>query len=144
MKEKERLVGYDRSAAKQTSVIDDQSDFYEIDSNIWLTTGEKEDLRKREKEREEDNRVYITFDILGRKILSTNEPSDAIHLEEGVGRDGGEFAATASCNAPPGFEDSAVKQTKQTKPKQMQIPTGIPSNPNIKQTPSLRQKKARS
>lgn len=28
---------YDRNAAKRTAVIDDQSDFFEIDSNAWLT-----------------------------------------------------------------------------------------------------------
>ncbi len=33
----DRLVGYDRDAAKRTAVIDDQSDFFEIDSNAWLT-----------------------------------------------------------------------------------------------------------
>ncbi len=30
-------MGYDRDAAKRTAVIDDQSDFFEIDSNAWLT-----------------------------------------------------------------------------------------------------------
>ena len=33
----DRLVEYDRNAAKRTAVIDDQSDFFEIDSNAWLT-----------------------------------------------------------------------------------------------------------
>lgn len=28
---------YDRDAAKRTSVIDDQSDYFEIDTNSWLT-----------------------------------------------------------------------------------------------------------
>ena len=30
-------VDYDRNAAKRTNVIDDQSDFFEIDSNAWLS-----------------------------------------------------------------------------------------------------------
>lgn len=34
---KNRLVEYDRNSAKRTTVIDDQSDFFEIDSNAWLT-----------------------------------------------------------------------------------------------------------
>ena len=34
---KDRLVEYDRDAAKRTSVIDDQSDYFEIDTNSWLT-----------------------------------------------------------------------------------------------------------
>lgn len=33
---KNRLVEYDRNSAKRTTVIDDQSDFFEIDSNAWL------------------------------------------------------------------------------------------------------------
>lgn len=34
---KNRLVGYDRNAAQRTKVIDDQSDYFEIDSNTWLS-----------------------------------------------------------------------------------------------------------
>ena len=34
---RDRLVEYDRTAAKRTAVVDDQSDFFEIDSNEWLT-----------------------------------------------------------------------------------------------------------
>ena len=34
---KDRLVEYDRQAAKRTHVVDDQSDFYAVDSNAWLT-----------------------------------------------------------------------------------------------------------
>lgn len=32
-----RLVDYDRNSAARTTVIDDQSDYYEIDSNNWLS-----------------------------------------------------------------------------------------------------------
>lgn len=34
---KDRLVEFDRSAAQRTTVIDDQSDYFEIDGNAWLT-----------------------------------------------------------------------------------------------------------
>lgn len=33
-----RLVDYDRNSAARTTVIDDQSDYYEIDGNSWLST----------------------------------------------------------------------------------------------------------
>lgn len=33
---KDRLVEYDRDSARRTHVIDDQSDFFEIDTNAWL------------------------------------------------------------------------------------------------------------
>lgn len=32
-----RLVDYDRNAAARTTVIDDQSDYYELDGNTWLS-----------------------------------------------------------------------------------------------------------
>jgi hypothetical protein len=34
---KDRLVDYDRHAQKRTTVIDDQSDFFEIETNAWLS-----------------------------------------------------------------------------------------------------------
>lgn len=33
---KDRLVEYDRNARKRTTVVDDQNDFFEIDTNAWL------------------------------------------------------------------------------------------------------------
>ena len=33
---KDRLVEYDRHASERTTVLDDQSDYFEIDSNVWL------------------------------------------------------------------------------------------------------------
>jgi hypothetical protein len=32
-----RLVEYDRNAVRRTAIYDDQADFFEIDSNAWLT-----------------------------------------------------------------------------------------------------------
>lgn len=37
IKFKDKLVHYDRNAEKRTTVIDDQSDFFEIDTNVWLS-----------------------------------------------------------------------------------------------------------
>jgi hypothetical protein len=34
---KDRLVDYDRHSQKRTTVIDDQSDYFEIDTNAWLS-----------------------------------------------------------------------------------------------------------
>jgi hypothetical protein len=34
---KNRLVEYDRNAEQRTRVMDDQSDYFEIDSNAWLS-----------------------------------------------------------------------------------------------------------
>ncbi|PNX99908.1 activating signal cointegrator 1-like protein [Trifolium pratense] len=69
-----RLVEYDRNAAARTTVIDDQSDYYELDSNTWLSKEEKELLKKKQEEMEEAeqakrNKVVVTFDLVGRKVL---------------------------------------------------------------------------
>ena len=33
---KDRLVDYDRNSRQRTTVVDDQNDFFEIDTNSWL------------------------------------------------------------------------------------------------------------
>lgn len=69
-----RLVDYDRNSAARTTVIDDQSDYYEIEGNSWLSKEEKELLIKKKEEIEEAERakrgkVVMTFDLVGRKVL---------------------------------------------------------------------------
>ncbi|KAK6148536.1 hypothetical protein DH2020_019448 [Rehmannia glutinosa] len=77
-----RLVEYDRNSAARTTVIDDQSDYYEIEANSWLSIEEKELLKKKREELEEAERaqrskVVISFDLLGRKVLlNENEASE--------------------------------------------------------------------
>ncbi|CAL9123908.1 unnamed protein product [Musa textilis] len=77
-----RLVDYDRNSTARTKVIDDQSDYYEIEGNSWLSTEEKQLLQKKQKEIEEaaearKRKVIVTFDLLGRKvILNKDEASD--------------------------------------------------------------------
>ncbi|XP_047972842.1 activating signal cointegrator 1 [Salvia hispanica] len=73
-----RLVEYDRNAAARTTVIDDQSDYYEMEGNTWLSNEEKELLRKKREEIEEAERskrskVVMTFDLLGRKVLMNED-----------------------------------------------------------------------
>lgn len=79
-----RLVDYDRNSAARTTVIDDQSDYYEIEGNSWLSMEEKELLKKKKEEIEEAERVnrskvVISFDLLGRKVLlNENEASEPL------------------------------------------------------------------
>ncbi|KAK6925004.1 hypothetical protein RJ641_009330 [Dillenia turbinata] len=73
-----RLVEYNWNSAARTTVIDDQSVYYEFEGNSWLIAQEKELLRSREEieeaERARHNRVVVTFDLVGRKVLlSENE-----------------------------------------------------------------------
>ncbi|KAK9864652.1 hypothetical protein WJX84_010913 [Apatococcus fuscideae] len=82
---KDRLVEYDRDAAKRTSVIDDQSDYFEIDTNSWLTDEERQQLRRRRQEIEDAeaarrNHFKVTLDLLGRRVLMADDP-EAAELE---------------------------------------------------------------
>lgn len=43
---KDRLVDFDSTAASRTVVIDDQSDWFEIDGNAWLDEAERVELKK--------------------------------------------------------------------------------------------------
>ncbi|KAK4350277.1 hypothetical protein RND71_029590 [Anisodus tanguticus] len=83
-----RLVEYDRNSAARTTVIDDQSDYYEIEGNSWLSKEEKELLRKKKEEIEEAerakrNRVTMTFDLVGRKVL-LNKDEATEELQNGI------------------------------------------------------------
>ncbi|EPS69976.1 hypothetical protein M569_04788 [Genlisea aurea] len=69
-----RLVEYDRNSAARTTVIDDQSDYFELEANAWLSMEEKELLMKKRQEVEEAEKakrgkVVVTFDLVGRKVL---------------------------------------------------------------------------
>ncbi|KAL5747439.1 hypothetical protein ACOSP7_024442 [Xanthoceras sorbifolium] len=84
-----RLVEYDRDAAARTTVIDDQSDYYEIEGNSWLSKEEKELLQKKQEEVEEAerakrNRVVVTFDLVGRKVLLNQDEASELQSENRI------------------------------------------------------------
>jgi hypothetical protein len=69
----ERLVEYDRSAARRSTVIDDQGDFFEVDSNAWLTPEERDNFKKQQAlqeqlERQRRDKVTVSIDLLGREV----------------------------------------------------------------------------
>ncbi|KAL4854996.1 Activating signal cointegrator 1 [Chlorella vulgaris] len=77
---RDRLVQFDREAAKRTTVLDDQSDFFEIDANAWLTDEERAVLKQREREAQEAEEarrrhVTVSIDLLGRKVLLDSDPA---------------------------------------------------------------------
>ncbi|XP_021733824.1 activating signal cointegrator 1-like [Chenopodium quinoa] len=81
-----RLVDFDRNAAARTSVIDDQSDYYD-EGNSWLSMEEKELLRKKQEEIKADEeakrkRVVVAFDLVGRRVLLNQD--DTSELETGL------------------------------------------------------------
>ncbi|CAN0901648.1 Activating signal cointegrator 1 [Linum grandiflorum] len=84
-----RLVDYDRDAASRTTVIDDQSDYYETEGNSWLSKEEKELLTKKQEEIEaaeqaKRNKVIITFDLVGRKVLVNEDEVPELESENRI------------------------------------------------------------
>merc|ERR1719193_274815 len=71
---KNRLLEYDINCERRTKVIDDESDYFHIDSNKWLTPEQREALKAKDKARQEEkhrsrrDRV-MTFDFAGRKVI---------------------------------------------------------------------------
>ncbi|CAB9527326.1 Activating signal cointegrator 1 [Seminavis robusta] len=53
---KERLLRYDRDAAKRTVVLDDQADYYSNQNNTWLTEEEQDDAY--EKDSDQRNNLH--------------------------------------------------------------------------------------
>ncbi|GLU12360.1 hypothetical protein SLE2022_290450 [Rubroshorea leprosula] len=84
-----RLVEYDRNSAARTTVIDDQSDYYEIEGNSWLSKEEKELLKKKQEEMEEAERakrskVIVTFDLVGRKVLLNEDEVSELESKNSI------------------------------------------------------------
>ncbi|XP_041034583.1 activating signal cointegrator 1 [Carcharodon carcharias] len=81
VKHKDKLLEYDKTSARRTQVIDDESDYFAADSNQWLSKQERDMLRKREEElrelRHASHRTkQITIDFAGRRILEDQGPLD--------------------------------------------------------------------
>ena len=72
---KNRLVNFDRTAAARTTVIDDQADWYAVETNAWLDETEREEMKNQliaQKEAEEDFKRHrasrVRIDLLGRRV----------------------------------------------------------------------------
>ena len=71
---KNKLLEFDAAHEKRTQVIDDESDYFSVDSDKWLSKEQREALRKREAELREERHgsrlnKKINFDFAGRKIV---------------------------------------------------------------------------
>lgn len=61
-------------SVKRTQVLDDESDYFATESNQWLSTAERDKLRKKEEELRELRHASrkdrkITLDFAGRQVL---------------------------------------------------------------------------
>lgn len=75
---KRTLLEYDASCEKRTKVIDDESDYFSVDNDKWLTKGQRERLRKKEealRENRHGSRLNkkLTFDFAGRRVIEDTE-----------------------------------------------------------------------
>ncbi|XP_043677103.1 activating signal cointegrator 1 [Vespula pensylvanica] len=77
IKQRDKLLEYDRNSARRTKVIDDESDYFQTNST-WLTSAERERLRKREEEisaQKHASRLSrkVTLDFVGREVFVGHE-----------------------------------------------------------------------
>jgi len=86
-----RLVDYDRNAAARTKVYDDQSDYFEMEGNSWLSSKEKSVLQKQQEEAQEaaanqKGKVVVTFDLVGRKVIMNKDGATELETEHPIMR----------------------------------------------------------
>ena len=75
---KDRLLDYQANSAKRTQIIDDESDYFNVDNNRWLTPQQREALRKKKEELQNEKHKSrldrkITFDFAGRKVVEEED-----------------------------------------------------------------------
>ena len=132
---KNRLVDFDRTAASRTVVIDDQSDWFEIDGNSWLDEQERAEMKKQAQEMVEaheqrhlSQKTLVTVDLLGRQVL---QPNFKLHAGQSTSFQGedrslssetAEFSGTSEegCFANPSVAFAPVFVTPALVPKHVQ------------------------
>jgi len=71
-------------SVRRTQVIDDEADYFSTDSNQWLSTQDREKLRKREEELRSQRFASrkdrkITLDFAGRQVIE-EDPSASTNM----------------------------------------------------------------
>lgn len=84
-----RLLDYDRTSEKRTTVIDDESDYFRTNS-VWLSDEERAKLKKiedkmKEKKNASRREQKITIDFTGRQVV--DEPTINAEFEEQILRE---------------------------------------------------------
>ena len=78
---KDRLLDYQANSAKRTQIIDDESDYFNVDNNRWLTPQQREALRKKKEELQQEKHKSrldrkMTFDFAGRKVVEEQQTAE--------------------------------------------------------------------
>lgn len=81
---KDRLVEYGRTSSQRTTVIDDQSDYFQVDESTWLSEEEKQAIIKRQEEAQlaeeaRKKKVVVSIDLLGRKVVMASDTENDVH-----------------------------------------------------------------
>eukprot|EP01135_Chromosphaera_perkinsii_P004049 Nk52_evm62s266 gene=Nk52_evmTU62s266 len=90
VRHKDKLIEYDRTSAKRTQVIDDESDYYQShESNRWLSKEQRALLKHKEeslrsKQEEARRTVRITLDFAGRKIIDDKVEENMVYGDGSV------------------------------------------------------------
>jgi hypothetical protein len=76
-------------SAKRTQVIDDQSDYFTVDSASWLAPDDREALSKREAELREQRHGSrlgrrVVLDLAGRRVLEASDLADMFNADDEV------------------------------------------------------------
>ncbi|CAL1264146.1 unnamed protein product [Larinioides sclopetarius] len=84
LEHRDKLLEYDRTVEKRTKVIDDEMDYFQIDSK-WLNGKEKKKLEKKKEEFDDlmhnRQKQKFTFDFAGRKVVE-EKPDFNIDVDE--------------------------------------------------------------
>jgi len=77
LKQRDKLLEFDRNSARRTEVIDDESDYYQSNS-IWLPHEQRKKFQKQEEEalaRKHASRLdrTVTVDFMGRAVVDENQ-----------------------------------------------------------------------
>ena len=78
---KNRLLEYQANSAKRTQIIDDESDYFNVDNNRWLTPEQRSAMSRRKEEMQQEKHKSrldrkITFDFAGRKVVEEDHQVD--------------------------------------------------------------------
>ncbi|KAF0915397.1 hypothetical protein E2562_036095 [Oryza meyeriana var. granulata] len=118
-----RLVDYDRNSAARTKVYDDQSDYFEMEGNSWLSSKEKSDLKKQHEGAQEaaerdKGKVVVTFDLVGRKVILNKDEATVLESEHRILRPPEEKDQSHCIQANPTIREQPVFiETGPVKPK---------------------------
>ena len=77
---RDKLLEFDKTSVRRTKVIDDQSDYFSVDSQ-WINEKERALLKEREKqylEAKHSRNTKITLNFAGRRVIEEDDPVDLV------------------------------------------------------------------